>query len=156
YTIPSRRIRNAEIGQSHCGRRVLKKPCAIAPALVVLRQYGGFPDCVPGQPHQGGALPPGPQLHPTAGITTGDERFIVAALKDLRSGKRDHQVAALSTVQGLWGQRGEVPAELRAEIAKLTEVDESFLAGMAVRTLGIVGGAGELPALEKALARAKE
>ena len=109
-----------------------------------------------GQPPQGGALPQAPELPATAGITAGDARIVPAALKDLRSGKRDHQMAALSVIQGLWGQRGEAPAELRAEIAELTEVDDSFLAGMAVRTLGIVGGAGELPALEKALARAKE
>jgi hypothetical protein len=108
------------------------------------------------QPPQGGALPPAPQMPATAGLNAGDPRFVPAALKDLRSGNRDHQISALSGIQGLWGQRGEAPAELRAEIAKLTEVDESFLAGMAVRTLGVVGGAGELPALEKALARAKE
>jgi hypothetical protein len=109
-----------------------------------------------GQPPGGGAPPQAPRLHATAGLNAEDPRFVPAALKDLRSGKRDYQIAALSTIQGLWGQRGEAPAELRTEIAKLTEVDESYLAGMAVRTLGIVGGPDELPALEKALGRAKE
>src|SRR5262245_51106166 len=60
---------------------------AFVPLIVPAKQADAGPQAAggnaggaaAGQPPQGGALPPAPQLHATAGLTTVDERFIAAA-----------------------------------------------------------------------------
>lgn len=85
----------------------------------------------------------------------GDAGFVDAALKDLRSGRRDFQMTALGRMQGLHSPQ-ERPTELRQEIVKLLAADDLFIPGHAAYCLAVWGTAEDLPALEAALEKAKQ